>query len=615
MNLAEMMKRFIEISQIYGSMYHYRHIDQWPYRRFSDENSVTLKFQHLPHYKLNESIKEWKFYNQTFNLKNEINWFFSETKQDWPNIHFQKIDYRPGNPYGDIRINWELNRLQFLPTMALHDQNLTEAILKDWLNKNRFLHGPGYVASMEVAIRWCSVYWAVCNLKSLSDTELLKDIAGLGYVSGKYIESRLSTHSSAGNHLIVEAVGLFWIGTALEGCKHSQRWIRMSRRILCEQILRQINEDGTNREQSFWYLGFIMDAIAHYLLLEKVSKLPKNVCQRLVKAMEFIDFMTLDDGGYPDYGDRDDGHIFRISPDYQESPFPGLLNTYAYLMNRPDWVRTNKYALQRLRFWTSGDKENYGVGLQRVRVCKDETQAKTYPDGGLTVIDRNKIRLIFDHGLLGMDDTCGHGHADALSFILFWGNTCILLDPGSGQYNGSQGIRNYFRSTLAHNTIQIQDKDQAEISGPFLWNKPYNTKLIQLKTMPNVYLKASHDGYQERYGTTHEREIIWHNGYQFTIKDEIIAADSVNIKGAFQITDQVGVTIDQTTIFIDHDDFHMTLDFETDVKLMLFNGKDNPFRGWKSNIYGSWTPIYTVVYEFEECKKLSSCIRFSYHEK
>lgn len=610
-----MVKRFVEICQIYGSMYQYRHIDQWPYRRFSDEKSLSLKLQHLPCFKMNQPVKEWKVYTKTFNLKNEINWFFSDSEQCWPNLHFQKIDYRPGNPYGDIRINWELNRLQFLPTMALHDQRLTESILKDWLNKNRFLHGPGYVASMEVAIRWLSVYWTVCNLKNLSDTELLKDIAGLGYVSGKYIESRLSTHSSAGNHLIVEAVGLFWIGTSLLGCKHSQRWINASRRILWEQIRRQINQDGTNREQSFWYLGFIMDAIAHYLLLEKKNKLPVDVRQRLVKAMEFVDYMTLDDGNYPDYGDRDDGYIFRITPNYHESPFPGLLNTYAHLLGRPDWIRTNTYAFQRMQFWTSGLNVPKKDEVHHPRINDDTLKTKTYPDGGLTVIDRHKFRLIFDHGPLGLDNTCGHGHADALSFIMFWGNTGILLDPGSGQYNGSQAIRNYFRSTLAHNTIQIQDKNQADISGPFLWNKPYKTKLIQLQTTPNLCLKASHDGYFESHGATHKREIAWPNEHYFTISDEIKATDIVRIKGAFHISDQVGVAINQKTISIDHNEFHMTIEFDNDLKLMLFNGTHNPFMGWKSNIYGNWTPINTVIYEFKENRWLSSSIRFSYHEK
>ena len=103
-------------------------------------------------------------------------------------------------------------------------------------------------------------------------------------------------------------------------------WLSKGRHILWEQILRQISSDGTGREQSVWYLGFVLDAFFHYLLLEDREIIPKEVLERVEKALGFINEITFQDGTFFDFGDRDDGFVFRISCDYGESPFPGLLN-------------------------------------------------------------------------------------------------------------------------------------------------------------------------------------------------------------------------------------------------------------------------------------------------
>ena len=182
-----------------------------------------------------------------------------------------------------------------------------------------------------------SIYWAVCLFKKSIEASLRQGLAGLAIASGKFIESRLSTHSSAGNHLIVEAVGLFWIGKALQKEKTGKRWLRKAREILWKQTLIQLNPDGTNQEQSFWYLGFVLDALFYYLLLEDRQVIPKRVLDRIQKAIGFVHEMILPDGSFPDYGDRDDGFVFRVNGSYKESPFPGLLNIGASLFNRPDW--------------------------------------------------------------------------------------------------------------------------------------------------------------------------------------------------------------------------------------------------------------------------------------
>src|SRR3989442_16030087 len=79
-----------------------------------------------------------------------------------------------------------------------------------------------------------------------------------------------------------------------------------------------------------------------------------------------------------------------------------------------------------------------------------------------------KHQLIIDAGPQGAA-TAGHGHADALSITVNSGSRSLFIDPGTCEYVGSE--RNIFRGTRSHNTLVIDNVDQAEPKGPFAWTK------------------------------------------------------------------------------------------------------------------------------------------------
>ena len=402
MGLAEIFKRLIEHINANVSRIKYRDPARCCYDHFARKNT-TLILRELPGCPVPADWKHYRIFNIEFDLTKSLNWYYSENNGNtrWPKCHYSGINYRHGNPYGDVRINWELNRLQFLPAIAATDSKSAESILVDWFEKNPYLYGPGYISSMEVALRWISVYWAICLFNQPLNASIEKTLTGFAVAIGKFIESRLSTHSSAGNHLIVEAVGLFWLGKSLENSKLGNRWISKSRKILSEQIARQINPDGSNREQSFWYLGFVIDALLHYVLLEKREEISSEVWNRIEKALEFSHNMVLPDGTFPDYGDRDDGVIFRLNGQYDESPFPGLLNTGALLFNRPEWYLNSFTAKSRLNFWISHhdhDKKQKNQASKSVEFNKP--QLKTYRHGGMTLMQWEKGRVLFRHAPL-----------------------------------------------------------------------------------------------------------------------------------------------------------------------------------------------------------------------
>ena len=60
--------------------------------------------------------------------------------------------------------------------------------------------------------------------------------------------------------------------------------------------------------------------------------------------------------------------------------------------------------------------------------------------------------------------------------------TDVLADPGTYCYHGEPRWRSYFRSTLAHNTIEVGGRDQSTSGGPFLWTRHARSRLIELET-------------------------------------------------------------------------------------------------------------------------------------
>ena len=205
-------------------------------------------------------------------------------------------------------------------------------------------------------------------------------------------------------------------------------------------------------------------------------------------------------------------------------------------------------------------------------------------------------RLLFRHSNLGLETLFGHGHADALSVLLWWGHVPVLIDLGSGQYNGDQGVRNYFRSTIAHNTVEVGEKNQATISGPFMWADSYRTTLHKALSTPHCQLSASHDGYANSFATIHTRVIEWPTNNNLTVTDRFSGPGGKTFKGAFHLGSCNTVKLDDRQFIADFGWFDFQMVFPTSLTVEIFYGSLNPFLGWKALLYGAWKPIYTILY-------------------
>ena len=97
------------------------------------------------------------------------------------------------------------------------------------------------------------------------------------------------------------------------------------------------------------------------------------------------------------------------------------------------------------------------------------------------------------HGFLSI---AAHAHADALSVEVRYGGVDVLADPGTYCYHGEPAWRSYFRSTIAHNTVELDGQSQSSDGGPFLWLRHANAREIDVRDVgERAEWTAEHDGY------------------------------------------------------------------------------------------------------------------------
>ena len=201
--------------------------------------------------------------------------------------------------------------------------------------------------------------------------------------------------------------------------------------------------------------------------------------------------------------------------------------------------------------------------------------------------------MVLDHGPLGMAPCFGHGHADALSLLFRYGGEDVLVDPGTGTYTGDDIWRAYFRGTRAHNTVTVDNLDQAEQTGAFIWSKPYSCRLVRRHDLPGggVVLLAVHTGYQERAGVVHWRAVVYAPPALWLVWDRLTGSGEHRL----ELNWHLGVDP-----YPEHDGYRLLISGAT-VGLHVEGGVSHvhrgellPIHGWRSARYSHREPISTL---------------------
>ncbi|CAN7628293.1 heparinase II/III family protein [Rhizobium sp. LjRoot254] len=507
------------------------------------------------------------------------------TGQSWPGpkTYAFDIDFRHDGSLGDVKYVWEINRLQFLPPLAAHlllegddrSRIAIEAAIDSWHGANPPFRGVGWASGIEVALRAVSLIVALDLVSDRLSDKTIQQAGEILAASAHWLPRFPSLHSSANNHRVAELAGEYLVGVALgtDG--------RSARDDLVAEVRKQILADGSGAEQSPTYAAFIAEMILLSALAARMADepFPLAAYERLSAFADFIDWLGPETG----FGDDDEGRVLTSGdePHYAQSVGSAIRGFLRQPRNPalPDDFRS-------LFFGWPSEPADPPRGL------------KTFAEGGLSVwhgeIGERQIDLTFDHGPLGYLSIAAHGHADALSLTLSVDGRPVLVDPGTYLY-GSGGIwRDWFRSTPAHNTLNIKGESQSIMSSKFNWSHKASTTLVASDPPPNWSLRARHDGYRRRFGVVHDRTVARHaNGIEVT--DRLLGGTHMS-EIVFQLAPELATRQEGAVVTIYADNRSLMKILLPSDEITISRGDKSPGEGWVSSRFGVKNPADRVVW-------------------
>lgn len=534
-----------------------------------------------------------------------VDWHYEPlSDKQSPIKHWKQYDELEAKETGDKKIIWELNRHQHFFTMGIaywltDDERYAKVFvehLQSWMKQNPPGMGVNWCSSLEISFRVISWIWAFHffkNSESFTD-EVFQEALKFLFVQGRHIEKYLSTYYSPNTHLTGEALGLYYLGTQFDFLEHAEHWREIGEEILTNELDRQIFSDGVYFEQSTWYQRYTTDFYLHFLILQRLNGNELNAdsmekpSSRTQDLLDFLMFMTRPDGTTPHIGDDDGGRCLPLTSD-EPTNFRGTIALGAATFDRGDYKFVSKEASQEI-LWLLGAN-----GIEKFnQICSHKPNSKSiaFPAGGYYIMrdgwtEKDNFMAI-DAGLIGALKG-GHGHADTLAFELAVGGRTMLVDSGTYTYHKSKELRDFFRSSIAHNTLTIDEKSSSEFGTKFSWESMAEVSNKQWISQDRFdFFEAAHNGYRrlENSPADYTRSILFLKNDYWVMRDFVKTVGEHDYQQNFHFNAKTNPSIEN----IDNGRWCVNETPENDTGLRLFTFGDNGSwqrkESWISNCYG-----------------------------
>lgn len=354
---------------------------------------------------------------------------------NWDFKWFKDINY--GNSSGnDIKVPWEIGRLQHLPILAIEYLRTDSPILLneirnqifDFMASNPPNFGVQWMTSMDIGIRLVNLMFTLFTLRSKGQIFDKNEIEFIdSYLFDHYLHIKENIEYSEGmrgNHYLSNLCSIIIYISFTEDNEGKNALLNKYKRLLEIELDYQFNEDGTNFEGSTRYHIF-----THQMLIT-VDVILKNygLGQLSSEKMNSIANFSLELLSYefpPQVGDNDSGFYWKV------------LGSEHYTYN------TVKRLINKNYLYSNNDN---------------------YNDFGYIRKKYDKYDLIFQCGKLGQNGKGGHNHNDNLSYQLYIDKLPFIVDIGSFCYTSDFEERNKYRSTRSHNVLLVSNIEQNELS-------------------------------------------------------------------------------------------------------------------------------------------------------
>ena len=369
------------------------------------------------------------------------------------------------------------------------------------------------------------------------------------------------------NHLLGDALGLLAI-ERFTGRANS-RLTAIAERIFTTQLGRHMRADGSMVEDSASYHRFVLEMLVVKHLLGDRS--PATVTA-LSGAAEHLRRMGVLDGPVPQWGDWDEGRLLASSGDALDlagSTALGLVLTEPSADPRW-WSEFDEVA------WYAPPAEP-GAG---------NTTSTAEPSAVAVVVSGGIARATAGDWDVWLKAGTGpsHQHADLTHVSARFGDRWVLVDPGTGTYNGRLDVRNAFRTSRAHNGLRTRGEEMFVPHRAFRWLTSATVHCgVPVRTGGAVVVWAVHDAYSRLEGAGRIARAV------------VVTADGLTVVDWREDGQDALLTValGPGSEIVDNE---IRLGCGTVLAVRgleggsAVEGQEQPFAGWHSTTYGRWEP-------------------------
>jgi hypothetical protein len=449
----------------------------------------------------------------------------------------------------DIKVPWELARLQHIPTLGLataisSDETFRAAAIRQvtsFIARNPVYRGVNWTCTMDVAIRAVQMLAAEGFLRGAAEPSFWSAYYRSLLTHARFIRAHLEDGEIRGNHFLADVSGLYLCALGLPELAESFRWKLEARGFLLGEMQEQVHADGWDFEASTSYHAFATEMFLFPALFgeRRGDPFPAAYLGRLEKMMAALAAVVRPDGTLPQIGDNDDGRFLILSQYHRRRrDWRPLLALGAYLFRNAAWLELAGDAWVEGVWMLGEDFLQWADSLPAPRRGRSFA-SRAFPDAGVVQLACGSIQMLLDAGGVGQKGNGGHAHNDTLAFELHAFGREILVDRGTGCYTPSLATRNRFRATRAHNTIRVDEEEINPLpQAAFSLASADSPSIERWRSGPHfTYVSAAHRGYLRLASPLlHRRSILFqHRDGEFQVEDRFEGSGSHRYEASFHL--------------------------------------------------------------------------------
>ncbi|MHA2282680.1 MAG: alginate lyase family protein [Planctomycetota bacterium] len=550
------------------------------------------------------------FFNLSGHLGFPPDWHLNPftNQRSSPTAHWSRIPMYSSET-GDLKFIWEPGRFASAYTLArtywiTSNDAYAETfwqLVESWANANPPNRGAHWRCGQENSLRlmaWCFAFYAFADSPATTPHRIASLVGMIATQADRVAADRVYAHLQKNNHAISEGVGLWTVGILFPELTLAKKWREAGQKILEEEALRQIYDDGAYIQHSTNYHRLILHDLIWAIRLGDLNgyKLSSILRDKVRQAGEFLyQLQDKKSGHTPNYGANDGALILPLNGcDYRD--FRPVLATAHYLFNQTRLYQAGPWDEDLV--WFFGPE---ALEKRRVNVEKRPLRA---PNGGYYTLPGTQ-----SWGMIRCATFRDRpGQADLLHLDIWRNGVNVASDPGTYLYYSDSPWDNSLVSTLVHNTVSVDGVDQMTRGPRFLWlTWPKSQMFHHLMSKNGLlgYFEGAHFGYiRLPQPVTHRRAVLKVDQDIWITIDDLIGQGVHTFRLHWLLIDlpfEVYVKKRRVILNMGKHKYGLSLyaclppepvQLQYDV---VRGSTDSAPRGWQSTYYGACQPTLSVV--------------------